>query len=134
MRELTAKSNALADDVVAQWWEFAFSLFVKYRGYVVTHNESEHGEDPHAQDLPPWWLQSVDVGFTLWSRVGPFHGLPVPVNAGSAVERSSGPSVGVAVLGLLFLTSALGGAFQAGRLRASARCVVPADAGYLACA
>lgn len=25
---------------------------------------------------PNWWLESPDVGYTLWSPKGPFHGLP----------------------------------------------------------
>merc|ERR1712045_293132 len=29
---LTRRSNAFAEDVVADWWQFAWSLFAKYRG------------------------------------------------------------------------------------------------------
>lgn len=43
LEELTAKSNAFAEEVVQEWWKFAFHLITKYRGYVVTLNSSANG-------------------------------------------------------------------------------------------
>jgi len=72
---LTARSNAFADAKVAEWWDFAWSLIAKYRGYVITHNETDVGEDATGQAYPAWWLQSPEVGYTAWSSLGPFHGV-----------------------------------------------------------
>merc|ERR1719367_1642184 len=73
---LTSRSNAFAEAIVKEWCEFVFHLFTKYRGYVITYNESAKGEDAKGQAYPAWWLDSPDVGYTLWARQGPFHGLP----------------------------------------------------------
>uniref|UniRef100_A0A7S1SBD4 Uncharacterized protein n=1 Tax=Alexandrium catenella TaxID=2925 RepID=A0A7S1SBD4_ALECA len=77
MAMLTARSNAFAEAKVGEWWELAWSLFVKYGRYVVTYNESaETGTDYLGQAYPEWWLRSLDVGFAAWEPQGPYHGVP----------------------------------------------------------
>lgn len=72
---LTKCTHEFAVDKVKHWWEFAFSLFAKFGRYTITHNESgESGED--LQQYPAWWVASPDVGFTLWAKEGPWHGVP----------------------------------------------------------
>merc|ERR1712070_190945 len=39
---LTNRSNALAKEVVAEWWSYAFSLFAKYGRKVVTYDDSDN--------------------------------------------------------------------------------------------
>lgn len=74
---LTARSNGFAEAKVAEWWELAWSLFVKYGRYVVTYNESATtGTDVLGQVYPDWWLKSMDVGFAAWEPQGPYHGIP----------------------------------------------------------
>jgi len=75
---LTLRSNAFAQTVVDEWWEFAYTLFGKYGRYVVTFNETANGEIVHgagSQEYPEWWLRSPEVGFTTWSKDGPYHGI-----------------------------------------------------------
>merc|ERR1712139_171422 len=73
MAHLTHRSNAFVNNAVEGWWTFAFSLITKFRGFVVTYNESANGEV--RQTYPEWWLRSPEVGFTAWKRWGPFHGI-----------------------------------------------------------
>merc|ERR1711953_624626 len=40
MELLTARSNAFAEEVVAQWWDFADELVSTFGRHVVTKNES----------------------------------------------------------------------------------------------
>merc|ERR1712045_917428 len=117
---LTRRSNAFAEDVVADWWQFAWSLFAKYRGFKVTSGEGDHGVDAKAQAYPAWWLESADVGFTLWSPQGPFHGVPDEVSRfgeSALADKAFGPAVpaGIVALGSLLGMFAMVAAFQAGR-------------------
>jgi dipeptidase len=65
---LTSCSNSFADEKVAEWWNYAFSLFAKFGRYAITSNETEQGE--LAQRYPAWWLRSPEVSFTDWSPEG----------------------------------------------------------------
>jgi len=67
--ELTAAecSNAFATQAVAQWWNFAWSLFAKYGRYTVTYSEKNES----LQKYPEWWLRSPEVGYSFWSALGP---------------------------------------------------------------
>merc|ERR1712048_363576 len=65
---LTSCSNQFAEEKVAEWWVYAFSLFAKFGRYVVTSNETEQGEV--VQRFPTWWLESPEVGFMSWSPSG----------------------------------------------------------------
>lgn len=100
MALLTQRSNAFIDKVVAEWWTFAFSLFAKYRGFVVAYNESGNGEVK--QMYPEWWLRSPEVGFTSWKPRGPFHGIfmeeefPTRAVTLEALLRNPGPSIALA--------------------------------------
>mmetsp|Transcript_106256 Transcript_106256/g.307559 ORF Transcript_106256/g.307559 Transcript_106256/m.307559 type:complete len:97 (+) Transcript_106256:3-293(+) len=38
---------------------------------------------------PAWWLNSAEVGYTLWAKHGPFHGVPDPVKSFVASALSS---------------------------------------------
>ena len=42
----------------------------------LSEEHSCQGVDASGQKYPNWWLESPDVGYTLWSPKGPFHGLP----------------------------------------------------------
>jgi len=87
---LTQHSNAFAQKTVNEWWDFAYSLFGKYGRYVVTHNESANGELVHgvgSQEYPAWWLQSPEVGFTTWSKHGPYHGISLTSTLLSAKDE-----------------------------------------------
>jgi len=89
MEYLTKKSFEFAEDVVSQWWELLWELFGKYGRLVVTNNESDIGEyvhGPGSQELPEWWLNSPEVGYTSWTPNGPYHGFPLA--KGSASELS----------------------------------------------
>jgi len=72
---LTACSNTFAEKKVAEWWEFAGSLFAKFGRYSITFNETAQGELPMV--YPVWWLNAPDVGYSMWTPNGPFHGRPV---------------------------------------------------------
>lgn len=72
---LTAESNRFAEEKVAEWWEFAWSLIAKYRGFVITYNQTMEGTDANGQLYPEWWLESPEVGYSIWSHTGPFHGV-----------------------------------------------------------
>jgi hypothetical protein len=91
---LTERSNAFAEEKVAEWWNFAWSLVVKYRGYVITHNETMTGVDPFGQAYPSWWLRSTEVGYSTWQPNGPYHGLIIEAPEApfpqSAVAQSFG--------------------------------------------
>jgi len=76
MQLLTDRSNEFAEGVVKEWWEFAFHLITKYRGFLITHNGTMTGVNATGQLYTSWWLESADVGFTLWSASGPYHGRP----------------------------------------------------------
>jgi len=79
MTLLTRRSNAFVDSAVAEWWTFAFDMIAKYRGYVISYNESANGEVK--QMYPEWWLRSPEVGFTSWNPQGPFHGIVLDAQA-----------------------------------------------------
>jgi len=89
MGMLTARSNAFAQEVVSMWWEFAFHLITKYRGYVITNNATMTGVNATGQAYPAWWLNSRDVGYATWTAKGPFHGLPVEAAAGHAAASAA---------------------------------------------
>merc|ERR1712196_624652 len=61
-------SNEFAEAKVADWWKFAYSLFAKFGRYAVTTNETS--QTP--QRYPQWWVDSIEVGFTMWAPEGPF--------------------------------------------------------------
>eukprot|EP00928_Gymnodinium_smaydae_P079509 TRINITY_DN63415_c0_g1_i1.p1 TRINITY_DN63415_c0_g1~~TRINITY_DN63415_c0_g1_i1.p1 ORF type:complete len:688 (+),score=132.89 TRINITY_DN63415_c0_g1_i1:76-2064(+) len=71
---LTEKSNTFADEQVAEWWSFAWSLIAKYRGFMIVYNETATGENATGQWYPEWWLRSPEVGYSSWTRHGPYHG------------------------------------------------------------
>merc|ERR1712039_530347 len=108
-------SNKFAERKVAEWWEFAWSLFAKFGRYSVTSNESANGEEP--QRYPEWWLNSLEVGYTTWAVNGPYHGRLDPVlppNSSELASSSHGKVTMVIVL-LAFISSAVGVAgFQIG--------------------
>jgi len=68
---LTARSNALAVEVVEEWWKLSEVLLGKYSRYAVTYKEG----DDTPQTYPEWWLRSPEVGYSTWAVVGPFHGV-----------------------------------------------------------
>jgi len=110
---LTDCSNKFAEEKVAEWWELGWSLFAKYGRYAVTSNETGTGEIP--QQYPDWWINNVEVGFTLWSPAGPFQGSPI--NAVASTFRSS-RVLQTSVLALLALTSFVGVAsYRVGKWR-----------------
>jgi len=77
---LTERSNAFAQKAVDEWWTLAFSLFAKYGRGSITVDETDKGAKSQPP-FPEWWLTSPDVGFTSWTRAGPFHGTPANVTA-----------------------------------------------------
>jgi hypothetical protein len=126
---LTAKSNAFADAQVAEYWEFAWSLVAKYRGYVVTENSTS--ENPSGQAYPDWWINSPEVGYVQWTNEGPFHGvilteadLHPSILAESPTAVAGSLSTGLAVVALLSVV--VGGAYWMG-LQQGRSSVVPAD-------
>jgi len=91
MDMLTSRSNALAEETFHHWWEFAWSLVVKYRAYSVIYNATDKGET--VQKYPAWWLESQDVGYTLWTDQGPYHGVPdqdVPIPVPDQGRKAAG--------------------------------------------
>mmetsp|Transcript_55399 Transcript_55399/g.168381 ORF Transcript_55399/g.168381 Transcript_55399/m.168381 type:complete len:676 (-) Transcript_55399:392-2419(-) len=126
--ELAKCSNKFAEEKVAEWWEFAWSLFAKFGRYSITYNESATGTG--SWKYPGWWVNSVNVGYTLWSVDGPFHGIPdVPQGwepswnpfhgpfGGRAQQASSTPAGGPAMtlLAALAASAAVGAlTFQLG--------------------
>jgi len=86
---LSKCSNKFAEKKVAQWWELAWSLFAKYSRYAITSNETDKGE--RLQVYPEWWINSPDVGYSLWQSNGPFHGIPdqEPLMLSTAFSTSS---------------------------------------------
>uniref|UniRef100_A0A7S2KA99 Dipeptidase n=1 Tax=Zooxanthella nutricula TaxID=1333877 RepID=A0A7S2KA99_9DINO len=143
MSMLTARSNAFAQEVVMMWWEFAFYLITKYRGYVVTNNGTMTGVNATGQAYPEWWLNSKDVGYTIWNKHGPFHGVPDEAKAPHAAalatpDRAEVPGYGSLVVPLgaagafLAANALLWLAYQAGR-RHGQQEAAP-DAPYTACA
>lgn len=72
LRAATTCLNGFAAEEVQAWWSYAFSLFAKYGRYYITENETSAKD----QVYPEWWLRSPDVGFTLWHKGGPYHGIP----------------------------------------------------------
>jgi dipeptidase len=86
---LTARSNAFAEEKVAEWWAFAWTLIAKYRGYVITHNETMTGEEARGQPYPSWWLESPEVGFATWTDKGPFHGVLLSAKATHRLASTS---------------------------------------------
>jgi len=117
--ELARCGNEFALDKVAGWWDFAWALFAKYGRYAITHNESENGMG--LQVYPAWWLQSSEVGFTLWSASGPNYGVPDPVEGGqhwSAMPSGGDPKQAARSLLTLAACAFVGAlAFQAGSRR-----------------
>merc|ERR1712178_515676 len=94
MSLLTQKCNAFVHQAVEEYWQYAFGLVAKYHHYGTTYNESAVGGMEIAR-YPEWWLRSPEVGFTTWSREGPFHGivldeafLPARVSLTAASEQS----------------------------------------------
>lgn len=91
---LTERSNAFVHKHVEEYWDFAFSLFAKFHHYGTT--TGENGEAGMVLDhYPLWWLESPEVGFTSWTRNGPFHGVMLKVSrqASALVERVGGASM-----------------------------------------
>merc|ERR1711972_453096 len=84
---LTARSNHFAGQKVNEWWAFAWKLIAKYRGYVITYNETMTGENVSGQAYPAWWLESPEVGFTTWSNMQS-HG--ILLNASSLTLSTDG--------------------------------------------
>jgi hypothetical protein len=73
---LTARSNQFAEEVLAKWWQLSTELFSKFSRHSVTYNEGPNGVSSVGWQLPAWWLQSPEVGYTTWSGAsGPFHGV-----------------------------------------------------------
>jgi len=86
-RDLAKCSNEFASKKVAEWWDFAYSLLGKFGRYAITQNESENGMA--LQVYPAWWLNSAEVGYTLWAKGGPFHGVPDPARPGAMASAFS---------------------------------------------
>jgi len=74
---LHACGNKFVEEKVAEWWEMGFSLFAKYGRYSISVNDSVSGQQ--LWEYPEWWVKSPDVGYTLWSPHGPFHGIPAEI-------------------------------------------------------
>lgn len=97
-------SNHLAVQSVNEWWDLAWKLIAKYGRLVVTYNESETlGVNYIGQMYPAWWLESPDVGFTLWSSRGPFHGILDRLSELVASEGTS-PMAAQCILAALAIT------------------------------
>merc|ERR1712129_409972 len=82
-------------------WELYYHIIVKYARYAVTTNESEvGGEDFFGQAYPSWWLASSEVGFSSWTRKGPFIGTPEQFSAFTAIASVApqGPFGGAFVM------------------------------------
>jgi len=147
MQLLTDRSNEFAEGVVKEWWDFAFHLITKYRGYIITNNATMKGGNVSGQLVPLWWLESADVGYTLWSASGPYHGHPDPAETSSgsrsveahassappqgagAPSGSNGMSAIVAAIGGVAAVAAAGAAlvaFQAGRRYGQKECAAGA--------
>jgi len=95
LKLLTAHSNQFAEEVIADWWAFATSIFTKFGRYVVTYNETATGVDGHGMALPAWWLRSPEVGFTTWTASGPFHGVYLDAaEVPATLLENAGPFVG----------------------------------------
>jgi len=107
--KISELSNAFVEEKVAEWWRFSEYLFAKYGRYVITHNESQNGEDK--QWYPEWWMSNSDVGFTLWSPEGASFEAPVLAALWSP-SWSPASVLGIAVGGAAIGASI---AFQAGR-------------------
>jgi len=109
LQVLTKKSNDFAEAKLAEWWDLLPYMWAKFGRYVVTFNESEiGGEDAKGQAYPMWWLRSADVGFSSWSRDGPYHGVPDHAAATDAVSLLVGQenrSIGFLAVALLVLLS-----------------------------
>uniref|UniRef100_M4C0D6 Peptidase n=1 Tax=Hyaloperonospora arabidopsidis (strain Emoy2) TaxID=559515 RepID=M4C0D6_HYAAE len=59
---LQNQSNEFANQVVAQWWELAWTLVGKYSGGYVTTGEAP--EQQSSIGYPAWWLQASE--FATW--------------------------------------------------------------------
>mmetsp|Transcript_91102 Transcript_91102/g.253664 ORF Transcript_91102/g.253664 Transcript_91102/m.253664 type:complete len:663 (+) Transcript_91102:71-2059(+) len=105
---LTARSNSFAEAKVGEWWDFAWSLFAKYGRYVITYDETAHGEA--VQRYPDWWVLSPEVGFTLWAPQGPYHGIQMGSPSALAVVTPGTASVAAAPLLLAMAFAAATGA------------------------
>jgi len=79
---LASCSNAFAEEKVAEWWKMAWSLFAKFGRYAVTHNETSET----LQEYPQWWMDSIEVGFTMWAPEGPFHGELMTASASKSLS------------------------------------------------
>jgi hypothetical protein len=102
---LTSRTNAFAAQTVADWWSFAWSLIAKYRGYVITTNETATGVNAAGQQYPVWWLESPEVGFTNWKSDGPFHGIllgALPTNLSAQLSFSGDYSTMLMLLVMAF--------------------------------
>ena len=112
LEEVEGHSNAFAVQKVDEWWALAWHLIAKYGRLVTTSNESNTGVDYYGQQYSTWWLESPDVGFTLWSPTGPFHGIPDEPEP-NMVFLTAGWSSQVA--GWLTTLMACGGAYVLGK-------------------
>lgn len=124
---LTNCGNEFAEKKVAQWWEFGWSLFAKYGRYGITSNETAKGEVP--QQYPDWWVKSVEVGYTLWTPQGPYHGEPDDVKTSFLALPAAGVSQPVALIGLLAVVASA--CYQVGAQRGR-RSAAKRDDDYMA--
>lgn len=85
---LTQRGNAFVEKSVGEWWTFAFSLFAKFNRYTITHNESATSGKEVVR-YPEWWLRSPEVGFTSWSKDGPFHGVVLDEQPALLLDKRS---------------------------------------------
>ncbi|EQC37161.1 hypothetical protein SDRG_05387 [Saprolegnia diclina VS20] len=99
---LETKTNAFADEVVANWWQLAWHLVSKYNGGAITV-----GEDPTNQvssPYPKWWIETSS--FASWP--GTSYILISDLRAKLSIELSEHSAAGgAAIYGLLGM-SALG--------------------------
>jgi len=109
---LTARSNALATEVVNDWWKLSEKLLGKYSRYVVTYKEG----DDTPQLYPDWWLRSPEVGYATWAAEGPFHGVLLSTVSDTRAAAEAGTPHGswirhgsqqFAFFGMLLVTAAI---------------------------
>lgn len=110
---LSSNCDAFVEAKVAEWWDFAFSLFAKFGRMVVTYNDTDSGESMAGWAYPEWWANSAAVGYSTWTPSGPFHGvddcLPSSNSQLSASKLTGSSRIFVAVGAFLaFLGMAVG--------------------------
>eukprot|EP00405_Crypthecodinium_cohnii_P018345 CAMPEP_0206452280 /NCGR_PEP_ID=MMETSP0324_2-20121206/19856_1 /ASSEMBLY_ACC=CAM_ASM_000836 /TAXON_ID=2866 /ORGANISM="Crypthecodinium cohnii, Strain Seligo" /LENGTH=663 /DNA_ID=CAMNT_0053922349 /DNA_START=57 /DNA_END=2048 /DNA_ORIENTATION=+ len=116
MDMLTERSNRLAEETFKDWWAFAWSLVSKYRGMMIVHNDSAIGTE--WQRYPAWWLESLDVGYTTWTKKGPYHGvpdMPKAIELSAVVDPSGLGSTATNAVPILVALLAVLGAYVLGR-------------------